>query len=220
MGRKGGFKCELCHKRNAKHQHFEADGTELYICGVCQNKRWAAFAPELLEALDKSFPKEQRHFKVSEKDKGEAQDVRLCKSVVLKLLQIKCRFKKSTNVLMIHPAPLPTGEALGAFVMFIPSEKEIVLEYTVMDLDETVLSQFEWRFDVSNPNDIPIEVKWKFAMDGEKAENDYGIGNIPFELWKQCVAVVNMLDEAKPKGSMKIQDFLKEHEDENDERRG
>lgn len=213
MGRKGGFKCELCHKRNAKYQHFEADGTELYICGVCQNKRWAAFAPELLNTLDKTFPKEQRNFKVSERDKGEAQDQRLCTAVVLKLLQIKSKFKRTTNVLMIHPAPLPTGEALGAFVMFIPSEREIVLEYTVMDLDETVLSQFEWRFDVAHPEQgITVEVKWKFAMDGEKAENDYDIGNIPFELWKQCVAVVNMLDEAKPKGSMKIQDFLKEHE--------
>lgn len=217
MGKKSGFKCELCHKHNAKYQYFETDGRELYICGVCRNRRLSAFAPELLAILEKVFPKEERHFKVSERNSGESQDARLCTAVVFKLLQIKSKFRTATNVLMIHPVALPTGQAVGAFVMFIPSERRIMLEYTVMDDGETVLSHFDWEFDASDPeHGIPVSVKWKFTMDGEKAEQEYGIGNIPFEIWKQCISVVNMLDEATPNGSMKIKDFLdgKEKEDE------
>lgn len=206
---KSGFKCELCRKHNAKYQHFDVDGRELYVCGVCRNKRWSAFAKELLEALERVFPKEERHFKVSEKNKGEAQDLRLCNAIVLKLLQIKLKFKSTTNVLMIHPVALSTGQAVGAFVMFMPSQRRIMLEYTVMENDETVLSHFEWEFDVSDiEHGITCVIRWKFTMDGEKSEQEYGIGNIPFEIWKQGISVVNMLDEATPKGSMKIKDFL------------
>lgn len=204
------YKCELCHKRNAKYQHFEADGQELYICGVCRNKRWAAFADELLKQLESIIPEKQRSLKMSEAACGEDQDMRLSAAIVMRLLHVKANFGKKTNVFMLYPVSLPGGQSISSMIFFIPTARKISLHYMVMEPDEESLSQFEWDFDVSDPkNGVVCGVKWKFTKCDKDEEQKFGIGDIPFEVWRQMLAVVSMVETATPKGSMNVKDYLK-----------
>ena len=188
------MKCELCHKGEAKHQAFDKDGAEVYVCEDCFGRMIEQAAVAALEEA----PTEDCFEGV---DKIESKDDSYGISTAAASLLVDLRnqlgkpdrfaFDKNIN-----------GTRIDAKVRFDNIQKNITLHFSLSDLGngrDNDAADSEWVFNVADKKAIGMKAWCHFGNETSAIETKYRFTekNAPNRALAALVAILGGLAASK-----------------------
>lgn len=190
------MKCELCHKGEAKHQAFDKDGAEVYVCEDCFNK----MIEQAAEAALKEAPTEdcfEGVDKIESKDCDDQYGISTAAASLLVGLRNQlgkpARFAFDKNI---------NGTRIGAKVRFDNIQKNITLHFSLSDLGngrDNDEADSEWVFDVADKKAIGMKAWYHFGNEKSMMETKYRFTekNAPNRALAALVAILGGLVSSK-----------------------
>lgn len=151
------MKCELCHERNAKHQWFDQDNHELYICHGCY--------------VEKTTPQEDCFEYFEDRDETKSPG----EAVVSTLVELRKAVGHPTSFTYVRDIE---DMLVDAKCLFDQLEKKITLSFSMVGQSEEEgedekETRASWTFDVSDKDDIRMSGKVHYGNEHTTRETEY-----------------------------------------------